>query len=1699
MVKKIINKANSGQPADGSTLRSFKRTTLATLMLSVMFAPGTSLMAADGPDDDGDGIANTLDLDDDNDGILDVNEGLIDNDNNGIPDAGSTDTDGDGTPDVFDLDSDNDGILDNLETRTDRAAVKALDLNPNGAIDISFNVGSNGIADAIETSPDSGVLIFNLLDTDADGTPDFRDTDSDNDGIFDLTEAGGTDNDADGRIDNFFDADDKGVDDAIQASALPIFDTDGDGVLDYRDTDSDNDTISDAVESAGSSPAQPTDTDGDGAADYRETDSDGDGVSDRVEAGSQPGQPVDTNGDGLRDFQDAGIRNDGSTGNTGDASNNSGTTAGPDTDGDGIADLVDLDDDNDGIPDVVEGLVDADGNGVADSSSRDSDGDGTPDGYDLDSDNDGLLDNREAHPDFGVVSSLDQVVNGAIDISIDVGSNGIANVIETANDSGQINFTIQDTDGDGTPDFMDVDSDGDGIPDLTEAGGVDADGDGRIDNFFDADDKGVDDAIQSSALPVFDTDGDGVADYRDTDSDNDSLSDAVEAGANPSQPRDTDNDGAADYRETDSDGNGIGDAEQAGVVPGNNDGNDNNNDGVQDNDPRPDTDGDGIANQDDLDDDNDGIPDSIEGLIDADGDGIADSSSRDSDGDGTPDGWDLDSDNDGLLDNREAHPDFNFVSAQDQVVNGAIDIGIAVGSNGLADIIETSTDSGELTFSIQDTDGDGTPDFMDLDSDNDGIPDITEAGGVDADQDGRIDNFFDADDKGVDDAIQASALPVFDTDGDGVADYRDTDSDADAIPDNVEAGPTPAMPSDSDGDGAADYREQDADNDGLPDSEEIGADPNNPVDSNGDGLPDFQDGGVSTGAPVAGPISDDVDNDGVPNSIDLDDDNDGLLDSVEGTGDDDNDTTLNQYDLDSDNDGVTDLAEAAELIDQVRLLDLDNDGRLDSPVGQNGFADVLESTPDSGTSTFIVADSDGDGVPDFKDLDSDNDSIYDAFESGRINIDSNGRLVTGSDRNGLVSGAGNALLDTDADGVVDNRDLDSDNDGLADLLEARGSDSDGDGRIDQFDDLNGDGADDGLQRAVSIVIDSDSDRVPDYRDLDSDQDSLSDLLETQGIAADLDNNGVLDNFIDGNNDGLDDNMAANPVRERDTDQDGVPDQVDLDSDGDGFSDLIEAGGVDIDNDGIVDVLADSDNDGIPDIADASITRGEDSDQDGIDDMFDVTFTSGNDADGDGIADQFDPDNDGNGFVGPADDDGQGNPMQLPDSNGDGTPDVQQSGAVSGVETGLDGSGFGCSVSSTSPKGPDPLLFLMLFASMVSLFWKKIRRVVNRPSRNTQGLRKAGLVAAAVSSLALAGCSSIGLGGLGGFGNAKSGSSTPHKGRFYAGVGGLASMLEPNADKDDTVSVDETSSFGGSVQLGYDITNRFSIEAHGADLGEATFNPSGSVGYQVAGLSALMYGLNNEEDRGRREGFSVFGRLGGGTMRNQGDGVRFDRLNDYHLLAGLGLEYGFENGLAVRGEVIAHETDAKYAQLGLVYRLGSATPRQRRPARRVEVPEAPVVSTPAISPEPVTRGPLDTDADGVVDAVDACPATSPGAPVNETGCALFNGAIEGINFESGSDRLTASAQDVLSGVAATLQNYPDIRVSVEAHTDNQGGAESNLQLSKRRAIAVARYLVEQGIAGPRLQPQAYGESQPRETNATAAGRAKNRRVEFQVIQ
>ena len=116
-------------------------------------------------------------------------------------------------------------------------------------------------------------------------------------------------------------------------------------------------------------------------------------------------------------------------------------------------------------------------------------------------------------------------------------------------------------------------------------------------------------------------------------------------------------------------------------------------------------------------------------------------------------------------------------------------------------------------------------------------------------------------------------------------------------------------------------------------------------------------------------------------------------------------------------------------------------------------------------------------------------------------------------------------------------------------------------------------------------------------------------------------------------------------------------------------------------------------------------------------------------------------------------------------------------------------------------------------------------------------------------------------------------------------------------------------------------------------------------------------------------------------------------------------------------------------------------------------------------------------------------------MNKAGCEIFNGVIEGVNFLSGSDTLTDLARASLDEVVATLDSFPEIRLSIEAHTDSRGDEAANLELSRTRALSVVRYLIAQGVSIERLRARAYGEARPIADNSTEDGRLLNRRVEF----
>ena len=142
---------------------------------------------------------------------------------------------------------------------------------------------------------------------------------------------------------------------------------------------------------------------------------------------------------------------------------------------------------------------------------------------------------------------------------------------------------------------------------------------------------------------------------------------------------------------------------------------------------------------------------------------------------------------------------------------------------------------------------------------------------------------------------------------------------------------------------------------------------------------------------------------------------------------------------------------------------------------------------------------------------------------------------------------------------------------------------------------------------------------------------------------------------------------------------------------------------------------------------------------------------------------------------------------------------------------------------------------------------------------------------------------------------------------------------------------------------------------------------------------------------------------------------------------------------------------------------------------------------------------DADGDGVVDSKDKCPGTPKGMVVEKDGCPAVVKEVsmlaKNIYFENASDVLKEESYKSLDRVALILNNTKTARLSVEGHTDSDGDDAMNLDLSKRRAAAVVKYLTSKGVEASRLTSEGYGETRPIADNSTEEGQALNRRVEM----
>ncbi|MDY8134641.1 DUF4114 domain-containing protein [Aquimarina sp. 2201CG5-10] len=226
-------------------------------------------------------------------------------------------------------------------------------------------------------------------------------------------------------------------------------------------------------------------------------------------------------------------------------------------------------------------------------------------------------------------------------------------------------------------------------------------------------------------------------------------------------------------------------------------------------------------------------------------------------------------------------------------------------------------------------------------------------------------------------------------------------------------------PLDKDQDGILDSMDADADGDGIINTVECNG--LNPYgDDDGDDMYNYLDNDVSGNGDNVVQDAYDRDQDGMPDFLDIDSDNDGIYDIVE----------AGQGDKDTNNDGMCNGSDA-------NFEDTDNDG----------IADVFDQ--DQTGSVFTPIDTDNDTIYDCYDIDSDNDGIVDIIE-GQLNTSYVGLSNTDEDNDGLddafdsdYNGTNNGTVDTDSDGTYDFLDTDSDNDGVSDNTEAYDSDGDG--------------------------------------------------------------------------------------------------------------------------------------------------------------------------------------------------------------------------------------------------------------------------------------------------------------------------------------------------------------------------------------------------------------------------------------------------------------------------------------------------------------------------------------------------------------------------------------------------------------------------------------------------------------------------------
>ena len=294
-------------------------------------------------------------------------------------------------------------------------------------------------------------------------------------------------------------------------------------------------------------------------------------------------------------------------------------------------------------------------------------------------------------------------------------------------------------------------------------------------------------------------------------------------------------------------------------------------------------------------------------------------------------------------------------------------------------------------------------------------------------------------------------------------------------------------------------------------------------------------------------------------------------------------------------------------------------------------------------------------------------------------------------------------------------------------------------------------------------------------------------------------------------------------------------------------------------------------------------------------------------------------------------------------------------------------------------------------------------------------------------------------------------------------------------------------------LGYYLTEELMFELYGAEHDTETVL-STEVDSSQMGLKALYHFDTT------RPGIIPYIALGLNEIKFEPENGQEE--SETGIMIGLGLKTYFTERLSLRLELNntryeeSHDHDSQF-WIGLSYLFGGSS---QAPVVEEEIEEPAPAPTPVAPVAPAA--PKDSDGDGVYDNADQCPNTPAGRKVDAKGCeqVLQEKVSIKLNvlFDTNKANIKPESAAEIKRVADFMTEYPTTKVVIEGHTDSVGSNELNKSLSERRAKAIADSLVrDHGIEAGRVSSVGYGEERPLADNATAEGRAQNRRVTAEI--